>query len=58
MRRERAGVVTGVASMLAPVGDGEALRCRGGDGDNLIQLLIDWTTGTQPAPPQLPPTHI
>ncbi len=48
-----------VPPVILPLPDGEALACVGGDGDgNLIELLIDWTTGSQPAPPQLPPTHV
>ncbi len=48
-----------VPPIILPLPDGEALACVGGEGDgNMIQLLIDWTIGTQPAPPQLPPTHI
>jgi len=43
--------------VILPLPETEAITCVGGDG-NIIQQLIDWTTGTQPAPPQLPPTHI
>ena len=43
--------------VILPLPETEAFACVGGDGD-IIRLLIDWTTGIQPAPPQLPPTHI